>query len=126
MHAGTNGNVEVKGPEDEGSPALSSDQQPQAASRPEAVTGKAGTSTPRKESPGAKAASAKKLAKSRKKGSEAYGEAGKPYIGLFDVSVRMDTSPPVLEFTDLREGIVGGDRTWTQQIECLVCGATIN
>lgn len=123
VHANTNDNVEVKGPEEDASTTPGT-QLPQAVAQPEATNGETGSETPLKAAQ-TKPVSTKK-GKSRKKGSEALGVAGKPYQGLFEVSLRMDMSPPTLEFKDLREGVVGGERSWTEPIKCLMCGAPIN
>lgn len=120
VHAGTNGNVEVKGPG--GDDAAEPSGEAQTAAQGEAS--KTGLGTPRQGTPVKVTPAKKQQQKPRKKGPE-Y-DVTKPYIGLFDVSLRMDLSPPLLEFKDLREGIVGGDRTWTEPIKCLVCDAQIN
>lgn len=60
-----------------------------------------------------------------KKHVETNGDAkpsGKPYDGLFDVEIHIDTNPPKLIFKDLRENVQGGDKEWTETIKCLVCG----
>lgn len=129
VHVGNNGNVEVKGPEDEDASAAPEDKTPETGSKSAvsaATKEKAGSETPSKGTPSKAAGSAKKLAKSRKRQGEGFGEGAKPYMGLFEVTLRMDTSPPILEFSDLREGIVGGDKTWTEPIKCLLCGSQIN
>ncbi len=58
----------------------------------------AAKATPNKSTPG------KKPGRPKKKGPEANGDSSKPWEGLFEVSVKMDSSPPLLEFRDLREG----------------------
>lgn len=60
-----------------------------------------------------------------KKHAEVNGDAkpsDKPYDGLFDVEIHIDTNPPQLVFKDLRENVQGGDKKWTETIKCLVCG----
>lgn len=60
-----------------------------------------------------------------KKHSETNGDAkpsDKPYEGLFDVEILVDVNPPQLVFTDLRENVKGGDKSWSENIMCLCCG----
>ncbi|KAI8960780.1 hypothetical protein F5Y11DRAFT_253791 [Daldinia sp. FL1419] len=47
--------------------------------------------------------------------------AAKPYEGLFQGVIQSDLSPPVLEITDLRESVTGGDKSWTEPLRCLIC-----
>lgn len=47
--------------------------------------------------------------------------AAKPYEGLFEGVMQSDLSPPVLEITDLRESVTGGDKSWTEPLHCLIC-----
>ncbi len=118
-------NVEVSA-EDDGTPTLQSDQVTEQSvepfTKPEKTesTSPAGKPTPGKSTPG------KKPGRPKKKNSEINGDSANPWDGLFDVSIKMDSSPPLLEFVDLREGIVGGEKTWTETIKCLVCGSQIN
>jgi hypothetical protein len=49
---------------------------------------------------------------------------GKPYLGLFEATLQKDSSPPMVEIHDLREGIEG-DKIWLEPIDCLVCGARV-
>lgn len=48
----------------------------------------------------------------------------KPYEGLFSAVIN-DTSPPVVEIQDLRENVTGGERSWTEPVQCLLCSAEI-
>lgn len=45
----------------------------------------------------------------------------KLYAGLFKAVILSDTSPPVLEVTDLRKNVTGGDKSWTEPLHCLIC-----
>jgi len=58
-------------------------------------------------------------------GSEAG--KGKPYEGLFEAQLITDTvaSPPTIEIKDLRQGIEGGEKSWIEPVDCLICGARI-
>lgn len=67
----------------------------------------------------------------KKKGRGRKSEANdpntpKPYEGYFSAIIRNDVSPPVVEITDLREGISGGEKEWTELVDCLVCGQQIH
>jgi hypothetical protein len=115
-------NVEVKQADDEDAmtapedgPAQSTNTQDAGeSSRPE---------TPSKGTP--KTSVGRKAGRPKRKG-EANGDALKPWDGLFEVSLNMEVNPPKLEFKDLRDGIAGGEKTWTEPIRCLICGSEIN
>lgn len=49
--------------------------------------------------------------------------SAKVYRGLFEATLRMNDGPMVWEVKDLRD--VGGDKSWTEPANCLVCGTTI-
>lgn len=51
--------------------------------------------------------------------------AAKPYEGLFEGVIHSERSPPVLEITDLRDSVTGGDKSWTEPVQCLICGHEI-
>ena len=53
-------------------------------------------------------------------------KAAKPYLGLFSASLKMDYSPPLIEIVDLREGVSGGDKSWTEPLRCIICDSLIN
>lgn len=59
------------------------------------------------------------------KGVKARGrgrrKADKPYEGLFEAKTRMDLTPPVIEITDIRGGIEGGEKSWEEPMDCLIC-----
>lgn len=55
-----------------------------------------------------------------------YEPKSRPYEGLFDVELKMDLSPPMLEFHDLRGNVTGGEKTWIEQIDCLICGSQVS
>lgn len=127
-----NDNVDVKHSEDEDAPGT-----PDAAAsmmRPDTPSeqGKASSAEPNKGSvsrPVSRAGSTRKAGRPKK--SALYngrgGKNAKPWLGLFEVSMKMaDQGPPLLEFKDLREGIEGGEKTWTEPVKCLVCGNNVN
>jgi len=77
--------------------------------------------------PGGKATpGGRKAGRPRKKGAEANGDSARPWEGLFEATLKTDKGPPVIEFRDLREGIVGGEKTWTERVKCLLCGNQVN
>ncbi|KAI1390088.1 uncharacterized protein F4822DRAFT_437131 [Hypoxylon trugodes] len=50
----------------------------------------------------------------------------KPYEGLFKATlIEDDPNAPVLEITDLRKKAMGGDKSWTEPLHCLVCNHEI-
>ena len=58
-----------------------------------------------------------------KKGSKANGESTRPWERRFEATLKTaDVGPPLIEFKDLREGVVGGEKTWTERVKCLLCG----
>ena len=62
-----------------------------------------------------------------KKGSKANSESARPWEGLFEAALKtVDVGPLLIEFKDLREGVVGGEKTWTEYIKCLICGSQVN
>jgi hypothetical protein len=90
--------------------------------------------TPSKPASAAAAASSKstpgrKPGRPRKKGAaaEANGDSARPWEGLFEATLKTaDMGPPVIEFRDLREDVVGGEKTWTEPVKCLLCGDQVN
>lgn len=49
----------------------------------------------------------------------------KPWEGLFEASLKMNEGPTVWQITDLREGVEGGEKKWTEQAHCLLCDTII-
>jgi len=87
------------------------------------------TDTPSKAAAGGKATTpGRKPGRPRKKGaSEANGESARPWEGLFEATLKTaDMGPPLIEFRDLRQGVVGGEKTWTERVKCLLCGDQVN
>ncbi|KAF7552190.1 hypothetical protein G7046_g7491 [Stylonectria norvegica] len=66
-----------------------------------------------------KSASAKK---GRKKKDVEY----KPYVGLFEASLKMTDGPTAWEITDLRKKLPVGVMTWMEPAQCLLCGVAID
>lgn len=50
----------------------------------------------------------------------------KPYRGLFEAVVLNAVSPPIVKITDLREEVTGGEKEWTESVNCLCCGHQIH
>lgn len=65
---------------------------------------------------------ARKVGRGRKK-ADASEANSKPYEGLFEATFLPDDDK--FEITDLREGIEGGEKTWKEDVNCLVCGTRI-
>lgn len=47
----------------------------------------------------------------------------KPYEGLFEATFQPDAD--MFEIKDLRQGVEGGQKTWLEEVNCLVCGSRI-
>lgn len=73
------------------------------------------TQTPTAEAP------ARKGGRGRKKGDNDTGY--RPYEGLFEATFKPDNDK--FEIKDLRDGIEGGQKTWMEDVNCLVCGTRI-
>ncbi|KAG7413236.1 Chromatin remodeling protein SHL [Fusarium oxysporum f. sp. raphani] len=51
----------------------------------------------------------------------------KPYEGFFKATLKMkDGRPTAWEIRDLRESVIGGDKSWTENVHCLLCGSVID
>ncbi|XDG07045.1 hypothetical protein ABKA04_006660 [Annulohypoxylon sp. FPYF3050] len=51
----------------------------------------------------------------------------RPYEGLFEAVIHSEgDGPSVLEITDLRENVTGGDKSWKEPLQCLICGQEID
>ena len=123
--ANTGDSVDVKGAGEPSTTAASGSQTGGAAgTQPQSAVDKSALESPSVQGTPSKTGTPAKKGKGRKKAAGAVEP--KPYQGLFSISLRMSTSPPVLEIKDLREGIVGGEKQWTEPIKCLVCGSQIN
>lgn len=128
VHVSTKDNVEVRQADDEDAPAAPEDSLPEQSAEPRSVTSEsANTETPNKAAAGSKSTPGRRPGRPKKKGAEANGENARPWEGLFEASLKMaDIGPPLIEFRDLREGIVGGKKTWTEPVKCLLCGTKVN
>lgn len=67
----------------------------------------------------------KKRGRPRKSEPNDPGTA-KPYEGLFEAVIKNDESPAVVQIKDLRENVSGGEKEWTEPINCLCCGRQIH
>ncbi|KAF9769327.1 hypothetical protein IL306_013268, partial [Fusarium sp. DS 682] len=63
---------------------------------------------------------------SAKKGRKKKTGDSKPYLGLFEATLKMQDGPTAWEIRDLRENVTGGDEAWTEKAHCLLCGSTID
>ncbi|KAH6975597.1 hypothetical protein EDB80DRAFT_310206 [Ilyonectria destructans] len=59
--------------------------------------------------------------KSRKKNTDS-----RPYIGLFEATLKLDDGRTTWTIHDLRENVSGGEKIWNEQAHCLLCGVTID
>ncbi|KAK3329736.1 hypothetical protein B0H66DRAFT_36038 [Apodospora peruviana] len=130
--ADTNDNVEVKQADDEDAQVAPEDSVPETSAEPQAPGGKAESDAASKATPG-KSTPGRKPGRPKKKDTQANGDSSKPWEGLFEVNLKTESQPgkkeeglPLLEFKDLREGIVGGLKIWTEPVKCLVCGSWVN
>lgn len=64
----------------------------------------------------------RKVGRGRKK-ADASDMNSKPYEGLFEATFKPEDD--MFEIKDLREGIEGGEKTWLEEVKCLVCGTRI-
>ncbi|KAK3996422.1 hypothetical protein QBC44DRAFT_231900 [Cladorrhinum sp. PSN332] len=128
--ANGSGSVEVKRQEDEDAPTAPEDTISLTASgRPRRSTSeKADPSTPiNGKAAIGKSVSAKKGSTKTKKKGDVNGETSRPWVGLFEASLMTEVNgPPTIEVKDLRENVVGGAKTWTEPITCLLCGNKVN
>jgi hypothetical protein len=128
----TNDNVDVKHSEDEDAPGAPENAVSMIAPESPSEQGKASSAEPTKESvsrPVSRSSSTRKAGRPKKNAlwNGRGGKNAKPWLGLFEVSMKMaDQGPPLLEFKDLRQGIEGGEKTWTEPVKCLVCGNNVN
>ncbi|KAL7940076.1 hypothetical protein V8C42DRAFT_364396 [Trichoderma barbatum] len=49
----------------------------------------------------------------------------KPWGGLFEATLKLNEGPLVWQVTDLREGVEGGEKKWTELAYCLLCDTLI-
>lgn len=65
---------------------------------------------------------ARKVGRGRKK-ADASDLSSRPYEGLFEATFKPEIDK--FEITDLRDDIEGGEKTWLEDVNCLVCGTRI-
>ncbi|KAM4059486.1 ebs-bah-phd domain-containing protein [Hirsutella rhossiliensis] len=78
--------------------------------------------------PGTPAPAVEKLPRlsSGKKGRPRKATESRPYEGLFEASLKLDDGPTMWRITNLRANVSGGDRTWSERAQCLICGTKID
>lgn len=118
-----NDNVDVKRIEEDEDADADAAPAPKDESVPPPTNGTSTTDTTNKGSSARKPGRPKKH---RADNADPIDLKSKPYEGLFEANIRMDLSPPVVEIKDLRTDVEGGEKTWTEDINCLVCGSRIN
>lgn len=64
---------------------------------------------------------ARKVGRGRKK-ADASEQNSRPYEGLFEATFLSQEDKFLI--TDLRTGVEGGEKTWKEEVKCLVCGTT--
>ncbi|KAK3300844.1 uncharacterized protein B0H64DRAFT_25025 [Chaetomium fimeti] len=132
VHVGTKDNVEVRqAADDEDAQAAPEDSLPlRTSDRPQRGVSEntTNTDTPSKPAGGSKSTPGRKPGRPRKKGgAEANGDGSRPWEGLFEAALKTaDMGPPTIEFRDLREGVTGGEKIWTEPVKCLLCGDQVN
>ncbi|KAK3310659.1 uncharacterized protein B0T15DRAFT_387593 [Chaetomium strumarium] len=126
-------NVEVgQAADDEDAPAAPEDSLPMrpADQQRTASENTTRTDTPDKHTVGvatSKPTPGRKPGRPRKKAPEANGDSARPWEGLFKAVLKTaDLAPPLIEIEDLRESVVGGQKTWTEPVKCLLCGNQVN
>ena len=62
----------------------------------------------------------------RKKTGRPRESEAKPYLELFQVTLRMSDGPMVWEIKDLRPSSAGSAKTWSESVLCLLCGADMS
>lgn len=67
----------------------------------------------------------------KKRGRPRKSEGGaesedKPYLGRFTAVVRNDPPAPSIEITDLQYEITGGEKSWKEPVQCLICHHVIH
>ena len=128
VHLGTKDNVEIKQAV-EGEAALAAPEDSLPLRPPEARATSENTivDTTSKPAIAGESTLGRKPGKPLKKGLKANGESAWPWDGLFGAALKMaDIGPPLIEFKDLREGVVSGEKTWTERVKCLLCGNQVN
>jgi hypothetical protein len=132
VHVGTKDNVEVRqAADDEDAQAAPEDSLPLRTSdrlQRGVSENTTNTDTPSKPAGGSKSTAGRKPGRPRKKGgAEANGDGSRPWEGLFEAALKTaDMGPPTIEFRDLREGVTGGEKIWTEPVKCLLCGDQVN
>ncbi|KAK4105381.1 hypothetical protein N658DRAFT_416262 [Parathielavia hyrcaniae] len=129
VHVSTKDNVDVRQgtADDEDAQAAPEDSLPlRPAGQPRATSEM--TDTPSKPPAAGKSTMGRKPGRPRKsKGAEANGESAQPWDGLFEATLTTaEMGPALIEFRDLREGVAGGEKTWTEPVKCLLCGNQVN
>jgi hypothetical protein len=50
----------------------------------------------------------------------------KPYVGLFEATLKLDDGPIKWKICDLQEHVLGGEKAWDEEVYCLLCGVIID
>jgi hypothetical protein len=121
-------NVEVRQAADgEAALAAPEDSLPLRPAKARATSKNTNADTASKPATAGKSMPGRKLGRPLKKGAKANGESARPWEGLFKATLKTaDVGPPLIEFEDLREGVIGEEKTWTERVRCLLCGNQLN
>ena len=127
VHVGVKDNVEVRPSADSEALAAPGDSLPLQPPETRATNKYTNTDTPSKPATVGASTPGRKPGRSLKNGSKANGESARPWDGLFVATLKTaDVGPPLIKFKDLREGVVGGEKMWTERVKCLLCGNEVN
>jgi hypothetical protein len=128
VHVGMKDNTEVRQAADgEAASAAPEDSLPSQPPEAQATSENTNADTTSNPATAGESTPGRQPARLLKKGSKANGESARPWDGLFGAALKMaDMGPPLIEFKDLREGVVGGEKTWTERVKCLLCGNQVN
>jgi len=128
IHVGMKDNVEVRQAADgEAASAALEDFLPFRQPEARATSENTNADTMSKPTTAGESTLGRKPSRPLKKGSKANGENARPWEGLFEATLKMaDIGPPLTQFKDLREGVVGGEKTWTERVKCLLCENQVN
>ena len=128
VHVGMKDNIEVRQAADgEAASAAPEDSLPSQPPDAQATSENTNADTTSNPATAGESTPGRQPARLLKKGSKANGESARPWDGLFGAALKMaDMGPPLIEFKDLREGVVGGEKTWTERVKCLLRENQVN
>ncbi len=128
IHVGMKDNIEVRQAADgEAASAALEDSLPLRTPEARATSENTVADTTSKPATAGESIPGRKPGTRLERGSKANGENARPWEGLFGATLKMaDVGPPLIKFKDEREGVVGGEKMWTERVKCLLCGNQVN